>query len=326
MRPLLIYALGLLLLVPAPLLAQKGMKKTELSKDFFLADVVTNGAKMFEVKYQSACIAYNKKNKEYLLYGDANGTDIIFLEKIPNVALHFYPEKFVSCTFKEGKVYLASQVTDRATVITGIFNWKDEHLVWEKEESYDLSELQVARAQALVKSNKVPEAMATYDSVQYAEHYYDAQTVGIELLLASKKTIGDYTSKKKYKESADLTDKILAFKGMKWLPDLKAEADLKTAIGKNLHGLTYPDLQTYIEGYTKNLLEAKQYDKTVEKVNFYWKYFTGSVDLLLNLADAWYAKKDKTKASEFYVKYRDLMKQTKKEKDIPYYVPQRIIE
>src|SRR5687767_12574494 len=123
--------------------AQKAMKKTELSSDYLLMDVNNNGNKMFATKYQSACIAYSKKSKEFFLYGDANGTDIIFLEKIPNVPLKFYPDKFVSCYYKEDKVYISSQVTGKATVITGIFKWEDEHMIWEKEESYDLSELQV---------------------------------------------------------------------------------------------------------------------------------------------------------------------------------------
>ncbi len=306
--------------------AQKEMKKTELSSDFFLVDVNSNGEKMFAVKYKGACIAYNKKNREFLLYGDGDGTNIIFLEKIPNVPLRFYPDKFTSCYFKAGKVYLSSQMTDRATVVTGIFNWKDEHLIWEKEETFDLSEVQVLRAQSLVKNNKVLEAIAVYDSVQYAESYFDAQLVGIELLLASKNVMDENITKRKFKESVDLVEKVLAFKGMKWLTDLKAEADLKTAIGKNLHGLTYPQLQLYFETYTKSLLEAKLYDKTIEKTNIYWKYFTNSADLMLNYADAWYAKKDKVKASEFYVKYTALMKQLKKEKDIPYYVSQRIIK
>jgi hypothetical protein len=306
--------------------AQRGMKKSELSSDFFLADVNNHGEKLFAVKFETACIAYNKKNKEFLLYGDANGTDILFLEKVPNVPLRFYPDKFVACDYKDGKVYLSSQMTGKATIVTGVFKWNEEHLIWEKEETFDLSELQISRAKELIKDGKVLQALATYDSVQYAETYFDAQTVGIELLLASKKNIEDYVSKRKFKESAELVEKILVFKGMKWLADLKSETELKTTMGKSLHGLTYADLQLYIESYTTSLLEAKLYDKTIEKVNTYWKYFTNSSVLLLDIADAWYAKKDKTKASEFYVKYTNQMKVLKKEKDIPYYVPQRIVD
>jgi hypothetical protein len=313
-------------LISISVFGQKEMKKTELSSDFFLADVQSGTAKMFNVKYKSACIAYNKKNKEFLLYGDGDGTNIIFLEKIPNVPLRFYPEKFVSCTYKDGKVYLASQMPNKATIVTGIFNWIDEHMVWEKEETFDLSEQQVLRAAALVKNGKVAEGLATYDSVQFYESYYDAQKVGIELVLASQKVADDNFSKRKFKESVDLIDKVLAFKGMKWMTDQKDETALKTLMGKGLSGLTYANFQVYIETYSKNLLEAKLYDKTIEKINAYWKYFTNSADLMLNYADAYYAKKDKTKASEFYVKYTNSMKQAKKEKDIPYYVPQRIIK
>jgi len=306
--------------------AQKEMKKSELSSDFFLADVKCGSSKMFVVKYISACIAYNKKSKEFLLYGDGDGTKIIFLEKIQNVPLRFYPDKFVSCDYKDGKVYLASQMTNKATVITGIFNWKDEHLVWEKEEVFDLSEQQVLRASALVKNGKVNEALVTYDSIQYSESYFDAQKVGIELVIASQKVVEDNFGKRKFKESIDLIDKILVFKGMKWFTNQKAETELKTTMGKGLNGLTYAGLQTYIETYARNIVEAKLYDKAIEKINAYWKYFTNSADLMLNYADAQYAKKDKVKASEFYVKYTSTMKQSKKEKDIPYYVPQRIVK
>jgi hypothetical protein len=305
---------------------QKDMKKTELSADYFLVDVKSNGSSLFASKYQSACIAYHKKNKEFLLYGDVNGVDIIFLERVPKVPLRFYPDKFVSCEYKEGKIYLSSQVTGKATVVTGIFNWVDEHLVWEKEIEFDLSLAQVSRADLLLKNGKVSEALATYDSVQYAENYFDAQKIGIEILLASSPVIENLMTKNKFKDAVELTDRIFAFKGMKWLFDLKAESDLKNTLGKNLFGLNYTSLQLYFETYTANLVEAKLYDKAIEKVNGYWKYFTNSADLMLNLANAWYGKKDKNKASEWYEKYTSQMIQLKKEKNIPYYVPQRIIK
>lgn len=304
--------------------AQNSLKKTELSKDYFLADVQSGNAKLFSAKYQGACIVYDKKNKAFYLYGDANGTDIIFLEKIAKVSLNFNPDKFVSCTYTNGKVYLSSQVTGKATVITGVFAWQNESLVWEKEESYDLSEVQVIRGNDLIRQKKIPEAIATFDSVQYAETYFVAQKVGIEILLASVDQVKDNTSRRRFKESVDLQEKVLNFKGLKWFSDLKSEADLKTTLGKSLYGLDYQALQWYIESYVQNLLESRLYDKTIEKANFYWKYFTNSAQLLLNIADAWYAKKDKIKASEFYEKYTSQMKALKKEKEIPYYVPQRI--
>ncbi len=180
--------------------AQKSMKKSELGSDYLLMDVKAEGSKMFAVKYQGACIAYNKKSKEFYLYGDANGTDIIFLEKVISGTFRFYPDKFISSNYKDGKIFIASQITGKATVVTGVFNWNDEHAIFEKEEVYDLSELQVSRAKSLLKIGKTQEALATYDSVQFSDSYFDAKIVGIELLLASKKTIDDFISKRKFKE------------------------------------------------------------------------------------------------------------------------------
>ncbi len=68
--------------------------------------------------------------------------------------------------------------------------------------------------------------------MEFAESYFDLQKTGIELLLASKKTVADLSSKRKFKDAADLSEKIFAFKGMKWMFDIKNETDLKTAIGK----------------------------------------------------------------------------------------------
>src|SRR5688572_20625901 len=195
MKKIIVIFFGALL--PLALGAQRPMKKNELGPDYFLADVKILDGKMFAVKYQGACIGYSKKSKEFLLYGDANGTDIIFLEKIPGIPLRFTPERFVSCTYTGGKIYLASKLPNKATIVTGVFKWEDEHVVWEKEETFDLSELQVKRAQELVKNLKVAEAIVTYDSVEFAETYYDIKKTGIELLITSVKIIEANTGKRK---------------------------------------------------------------------------------------------------------------------------------
>ena len=78
----------------------------------------------------------------------------------------------------------------------------------EKEIEFDLSLAQVARADILLKNGKVSEALSTYDSVQYAENYFDIQKIGVEILLASKTVIENLLVKKKYKDAVDLKDRI----------------------------------------------------------------------------------------------------------------------
>jgi len=305
-------------------IAQKPLKRTELSQDFFLTKVETGGQQLL-TKYKGVTLAYNKVRKELLMYGEIDDQYIIFLEKIAFTG-RFYPDRFKGCTFADGKVSLCSQVPDRATVICNIFTWEKETMKFEKEESYDLSQIQTERAAGLVKSGKVNEALLTYDSVQYSDSYYDAVKTGVELLQAAAPAASEMAGRRRFKEAADLIKRVLAFKGWKFLQETKTEADLKARFGKSLHGMTYAQLEKIIEDYCRYLAEGRMYDDAIALIGTHRKFFPSNTNMMLYLGDAWYGKKDKQKASDSYKAYVAKMKEQKREKDVPYTVQQRIID
>jgi hypothetical protein len=216
-------------------------------------------------------------------------------------------------------------VPEKATVICNIFTWEKETMKFEKEESYDLSKLQTDRAGALLQAGKVKEALLTYDSVQFAPSYYDATQVGIGLLKGAGASANDLSARRRFKEAADIVKQVLAFKGLKFLQETKTEAELKTRFGKSLHGMTYSELEEILLAMCRNLLEGRLYDDAIAQIFAYRKFFPSNPDFLLYLGDSWYGKKDKQKASDTYQNYVQKMKELKREKDIPYTVPQRII-
>lgn len=302
--------------------AQSPMLRSELGSNFFLTHVEDGGNRLLS-KYKGISLAYDKKKKELLMYGEIDETHIILLEKVA-FSGSFNPDQFQRAVFSDGKISLCSQVSGKATVLCEIFAWQKESMKFEKEESTDLSQLQTIRADALLKGGKVAEALATYDSVQYADQYYDARKTGVALLLGARPVADELVARRKFKEAADLVRKVLAFKGWKFLAETKTEADLRTIFGKNLHGLTYNDFAKIVHDYCSWLNEARQYDAAIAEIGQYRRFFTDDPDYFLFLGDAWYGKKDKTKYGEAYQTYVDMMKARKKEKDIPYTVTQRL--
>lgn len=298
------------------------MKRSELSKDYLLFHIDDGGNRMLS-KYPGVSIACQLNKNDLYLYGEMEGDMILFLERIP-FSGRFYPKNFKSAGFAGGKVSLCSQVEGKATVICNIFAWASETMKFEKEESYDLSKIQTDRANNLLSSGKTTEAMATFDSVMYASVYYDSVEVGIHLLTSAYKESEALATRRKFKEGAGLIERVLKFKGLGFIESAKSSTELETKFGKALHGMTYENLGNIIASYCKYYVDARLYDNAITIANRYKRLFPKNTDLLLYLGDAWYAKKDKAKASEAYQLYTDKMKEKKKEKDIPSYVPPRI--
>lgn len=304
--------------------SQRVMKRTELNNDYVIIDINADKTKLFSSKYNGACIVYSKSKKEFYLYGTVEKNDIILLNFIKNCTSKFYPEKYISCNYRDGFVYLISQIPNKATQSIGVFKWTEEQIYFIKDSTYDISEMRVNRGNSLIQQNKTLEAIQTFDSVEFADSYYDATKISMLFIISSHKNIDDLVSKRKFKDAVFVYEKVFAFKGFKWFNEIISEDDLKTKLGKGLHGLTYASLQKYCEGYCEALYECKSYDLCIQKAKFYTKYFSNSCSLLLSIANSYYENKDKENAKTYYLNYSTKMKNLKKEKDIPYYVPQRI--
>lgn len=302
--------------------SQSPMKKNELSKDYTLIHLEDGGNKLLS-KYNGVSLAFYEKKNELFMYGEIDNQTIIFLEKIPYTG-NLYINQFISANYENGKISVCSRVYNKATINCSIFNWKNESMIYEKDEMSDLSLIQTNRAQELVKQGKINEALITYDSVMYSYQYYDSVKVGIELLIGGGKIAEELALKRKFKESVILIKNILNFKGLSFLNNLKNKAQLNEKFGKNLHGLTTTQFEKIILSHCQNLNDAKLFDEAIQQSIKFKNIFPDNSEFILQLANAYYGKKDKKNASENYMLYIENMKVKKKEKDIPYYVQQRL--
>lgn len=311
------------LLFPFMLSAQAAVNRHELPDHIFITSIETNGVKLF-TKYKGAAIAYNKKNKKLLLYGEINDNDIIIIHEVQH-DMPFNPEGFRSCTYSnDGKVTLCSMLDKRTEIVCGTFNWADESLIFEKYESTDESIGIMNRASLLLKQQKVEEALHTYDSLRFPESYINTEEIGSKLLKAMRPIANEQAKKKKFKEAIALLQSVLNYRGWKWTEEMSSEEDMKNHFGKNLFGLTLTEFHDILVEYLLDINEARMSDQAIKLCKTYKKWFPSSTGLLLQEADAYYLIKETEKAGELYTAYVAKMKELKKEKQIPDYIQMRM--
>lgn len=303
--------------------AQTAINRHEMPEHFFLTSIEADGVKLF-TKYKGAAIAYNKRTKEILLYGEINDDEIIIIHKVKHEMV-FNPDEFRSCTYSnDGKVTLCSMLEKRTEIVCGIFNWVDESLVYDKYESTDESLEIIKRASLYLKQQKAVEALSAYDSLRFPESYINTEEVAAKILKAMRPVVKEQADKKKFKEAVALYQSALTYRGWKWADEIESEDEMKNRFGKNLFGLTLPDFHDILVEYLLYLNEARMSDQVVKLYTKYRKWFPSSTGLLLQIADAYYLKKENEKAGELYSAYVAKMKELKKDKQIPDYVAQRM--
>jgi len=277
-------------------IAQTAIKKTDLPSHITLIPVESNGIKMFAKKYRSACIAFNKNTKELLLYGEVNDDEIIFLEKIKH-QLTLYPENIVRCNYSPDKgIELCSSVPGKTEIVCGIFTWKNESAIFEKEERSDISPGIILRAEKQLQMQKPKEAMLTFDSLIYPDAYINTQEVAVKLLQSARMKAQEEAGKRKFKEAAALIQIILNYKGWNWLEKIKTETELKSKFGKELYGMKYDEFSDILAEYLQYNNDARQYDQTIASITAYMRWYPQKTVWWLLLGDAYYGKKDKEKA------------------------------
>src|SRR5262249_2463033 len=158
---------------------------SELPDDYMIKSIPFNGQKVSS-QYTGFSIAINKTGGEMIMYGELAGDKIIYIEQISHKSA-FYPASFTRITYANGQMRLCSTEPGKENEICIVFTFDNETLTYKTEEKTDPSQAQTARANALLASGKVLEALAVYDSVQYSKAYYDDEKTGVALLLAAEK-------------------------------------------------------------------------------------------------------------------------------------------
>lgn len=278
---------------------------------------------MQSVKYSGFCIAWHKTQNSMILYGVTGPNQIIFLEKF-EPKFRFNGNSFSKLEFSGGVVNLCSMVANKAEEVCGQFSWDGKRLQFVKETSFDPNILILNRAKLLKEQGKIKEAIGSYDSISYAESYFNPEQVGVELLQSALLQSKSFTEKNKFKDAAELYKKVIGFKGLKPLMDVKSENELLQKFGKKLFGMTSAQYLEIVMDYLNVLIKARLFDEFISTNGRFLCLFQDPSEISLLRGDAYYAKRDKPKYIESYNKYVSIMRERKKEKSIPDYVQTRL--
>jgi hypothetical protein len=313
----------LLFLVSGTLYSQNSLNRSSLPSEFKLWDIRTDKEPMPSVKYKAGfCLAQSLKSGEILLYGITGPDQIILLQRLPYNG-KFNPQLFVRCIYEKGQVYLCSTVKNKAEEICATFEWRDQRsLIFKGDQSTDPNIPMLKRAENYLKEGKIKDAIVTYDSVSYAESYYNSFTTGLELIKKSEEQIQLLKQQNKTKEIADLTGKVLKWSGNSWLKEINSQEQLQSKLLKQI--ITPRQLSDYFLDYIGSLVKMRQYDEAINACNIWGKPLVTLPDYTLLKADAYYGKRDKSKYPVLYSQYCEMMKSLKKEKDIPSYIQTRL--
>ncbi len=313
--------LSLSLLFAALSFSQNAIKTHELDEVYWLQRVESNGVKLSN-KYEGISLAYHKKDKNWLLYGNISSDKIILLNRF-SASFLFNPERFVSLEYKDGKIYCCSTVDKKAEIRCGVFSWLNEQIKFLEETSYDPNPEKLKTANELLKAGKVKEAINAYNSINYLESYADKEKIGIEILLEAHKQGKNLESLRKFKEAKGLIELALGYEGLQFLEKTKSSEDLNQKFGKGLHGLSSTKFLEIMYDYAQWMMDGRLYEDYINLSGRLIGWDGKNPQIFLWRGDAFYAKREKEKYKEAYQKYIDLMTAAKKDKEINPLVRQR---
>jgi hypothetical protein len=297
--------------------------RNELPAEYQLWDIKIIDKPMQSVKYSGFCIAWHKTQNTFILYGVTGPNQIIFLEKF-EPKFRFNGISFSRLEYNGGIVNFCSMVPNSAEEVCGQFSWDGKRLQFVKETSFDPNVKILNRAKLFKEEGKIKEAIRAYDSISFAETYYSPEQEGFSLLLSAFNQSKSLGEKNRFKDAAELYKKVMAFKGLKAVLDLKNESELLQKFGKKLHGMTFSQFLEILMDYLNVLIKARLYDDFISVNGRFIYFFQDPSEIYLLRGDAYYAKRDKANYIESYNKYVSLMKEHKKEKSIPDYVQSRL--
>lgn len=299
------------------------MLRNELPAEYHLWDIKIIDKPMQSAKYSGFCIAWHKTQNSFILYGVTGPNQIIFLEKF-DPKFRFNGNSFSKLEFSGGIVNLCSMVPNSAEEVCGQFSWDGKRMQFVKEISFDPNIKILNRAKIYKEEGKIKEAISAYDSISFAETYYSPEQEGFALLLSAFNQSKSLCEKNKFKDAAELYKKVLAFKGLKTVLDVRNESELLQKFGKKLHGTTSGQYLEILMDYLNVLMKARLFDEFIAVNGRFIYLYQDPSEIYLLRGDAYYAKRDKPKYIESYNKYVSIMKERKKEKSIPDYVQSRL--
>ncbi|WP_291725127.1 tetratricopeptide repeat protein [Bernardetia sp.] len=255
-------------------------------------------------------------SEDQYLFGLSNEGNLKKLAKLPT-DFRFNSTKKTKSYYKEGKIFICSEESYKATVICGIFSFDlaKNMLTLEDETATDFSVEAIAKAQAALEKGKIVEAVGFYEQVMYPHNYMQVETETIQLLKKTYSVLQQLEKEKNYDSATLVLESVFDFWGTEFLLNIETPEQLQELFKSNNFELSKKEYISILEKYGTLLLQSSNYIDAV-KINKKLTQITPTSALAyLQLGNAYYKLERLEDSQSAYRKYKEIMSKTGKKVD-----------
>lgn len=256
------------------------------------------------------------EDQEQYLYGLSNEGNLKKLAKLPT-DFSFNAYKKTAAYYKDGKIFICSEQSYKATVICGIFDFdlNKNMLTLEDQTATDFSVESIAKAQKAVEKGNIIEAVNFYEQVMYPHNYMQVETETIHLLKKTYSVLQKLEKENKYDSATLVLESVFDFWGTEFLLNIETPQQLQELFKTNNFQLTQKEYITILEKYGSLLLQSKKYVDAV-KINKKLTQITPtSAIAYLQLGNAYYNLERLQDSQDAYKKYKKIIAKTGQKTD-----------
>lgn len=256
------------------------------------------------------------EGEEQYLYGLSNDGNLRKLAKLPKDFL-FNPYKKTESYYQNGKIFICSEQSYKATIICGIFAFdlNQNMLTLEDQTATDFSVESISKAQKAVEKGNIIEAVGFYEQVMYPHNYMQVETETIHLLKKTYSVLQKLEKEKKYDSAKLVLESVFDFWGTEFLLNIETPQQLQELFKNNNFELSQKEYIQILEKYGSLLLQSKNYVDAV-KINQKLTQITPTSALAyLQLGNAYYNLERLQDSQNAYKKYKEIISKTGQKTD-----------
>lgn len=256
------------------------------------------------------------EGEEQYLYGLSNEGNLRKLAKLPS-DFAFNPYKKTESYYRDGKIFICSEQSYKATVICGIFNFDlvKNMLTLEDQTARDFSVEAIANAQKAIQKGNIIEAVNFYEQVMYPHNYMQVETETIHLLKKTYSVLQKLEKEKKYDSATLILESVFGFWGTEFLLNIQTPQQLQELFKSNNFELSQKEYIQILEKYGSLLVQSKKYVDAVEINKKLTQITPTSALAYLELGNAYYKLERLQDSQNAYKKYKEIIAKTGQKTD-----------
>ncbi|WP_375558622.1 tetratricopeptide repeat protein [Bernardetia sp. OM2101] len=251
------------------------------------------------------------EDEEQYLYGLNSDGKLEKIAKLPT-DFKFNPHKKTESYYRDGRIFICSEQSYKATIICGIFNFDlvANSLTLEDQTASDLSVESISKAQKAVEQGNIIEAVGFYEQVAYPHNYMQVETETIQLFKKTYSVLERLEKEKKYDSATLILESVFEFWGTEFLLNIETPQQLQELFKNNNFELSQKEYIQILEKYGSLLLQSKKYLDAVEINKKLTQITPTSALAYLQLGNAYYNLERLQDSQNAYKKYKEIITKT----------------